>query len=352
MALEINEFLKLSTAALSADPKAPVAYSYGNEQYSAAQLEEALRNEFKEIAGTPMQFEKNKHLVFELISRTIDEVLPKRIDDVYMQFADVQTVAQGQKAVYKQRITEFAKKRAKSFVTRVGLAGRYEVFMLDGREYTVQTGAIGGAARIGYEEYLDGRWTFADFTTLLMEGMDERIYEEVAKSLAAVVNDLPAIQKHTAAGFDEESMDELLTIADSYDPSGRATIYCTLEFASKMIPAEGWRSNGMKDRMWEMGYLGDYKGHSVVLLPQSMADETNTTKVVDPSYAYIIPGGTEKPVKIVFEGQTQVRTVQNQNDDWSTDLQCYRKVGVLTIAPNWMCSYQNTDLVMATRPNL
>lgn len=350
MALETKDFLELAKAALTADSKAPVAYSFGNEQYSLDQVEEALRNEFKEIAGTMMDFEANKHRVFALISKTIDEVLPKRIDDVYMQFAEVQTVPQGDKAVYKQRITERAKKRAKSFVTRVGLAGRYEVFMLDGQEYTVNTGAIGGAARIGYEEYLDGRWSFADFTTLLMEGMDERIYEEVAKSLAAVVNDLPAVQKHTGAGFDEEAMDELLTITDSYGPT---TIYCTQEFASKMIPAEGWVSNGMKDRMWEMGYLGSYKGHSVVLLPQSMTDETNTTKVVDPSYAYLIPGGTEKPVKIVFEGETQVRTVNTGgNDDWSTDLQCYRKVGVLTIAPNWMCAYQNTDLGLATRPNL
>lgn len=349
MALEMKDFLELSKAALTADPKAPVAYSFGNEQYSAADLDEALRAQFKEIAGTMMEFEKNKHLVFELIARTIDEVLPKRIDDVYMQFADVQTVAQGQKAVYKQRITERARKRAKSFVTRVGLAGRYEVFMLDGREYEVKTGAIGGAARIGYEEYLDGRWTFADFTSLLMEGMDERIYEEVANSLAAVVNDVPAVQKYTGAGFNEEAMDELLTITDSYGPS---VIYCTREFASKMIPAEGWVSNGMKDRMWDMGYLGDYKGHDVVILPQSMADETNTMKVVDPSYAYIIPAGTEKPVKIVFEGETQVRTVNTAgNDDWSTDLQCYRKVGVLTIAPNWMCVFQNTDLGLETRKN-
>lgn len=345
--LEVKDFLELSKAAMLADPKAPVAYSFGNEQYSAAQLEEALRNEFKEIAGTPMQFEKNKHLVFELIARTIDEVLPKRIDDVYMQFADVQTVAQGQKAIYRQRVTEKARKRAKSFVTRVGLAGRYETFMLDGREETVKTDAIGGAARIGYEEYLDGRWSFVDFTSILMEGMDEKIYEEVAKSLAAVVNDLPAVQKHTGAGFDEEAMDELLTITDSY---GQTVIYCTYEFASKMIPAENWVSNDMKNRMWEMGYLGNYKGHSVVLLPQSMTDETNTTKVIDPSYAYLIPAGTQKPVQIVFEGQTQVRTVNN-NDDWSQDMQCYRKVGVLTIAPNWMAAYRNTDLSLETRKN-
>lgn len=352
MALEHKDFVELAKLTLTADKKAPTAYSFGEENYTAEQLEEALRNEFKLLAPDMMSFEENKAKVFRLIAETIDEVLPRRIEDLYMQFADVRQVAQGDKAIYTQRITEFAKKRAKSFVTRVGLAGRYEVFILDGQSYEVQTGAIGGAARIGYEEYLDGRYTFADFTTLLMEGMDEYIYREVAKSMAAVVDNLPAVQKYSGAGFDEEVMDELLVIADSYDPAGRATIYCTLEFASKMIPAEGWVSNGMKDQMWAMGYLGDYKGHPVVILPQSMEDETNQTKAIDPSYAYIIPAGKEKPVKVVFEGQTQVRTVPTaQNDDWSTDLQCYRKVGVLTIAPNWMCVYQNTDLGMETRKN-
>ena len=41
----------------------------------------------------------------------------------------------------------------------------------------------------------------------------------------------------------------------------------------------------MKDQKWNNGYLANYKGHNVIVLNQSLVDETNTTKVIDPAYA-------------------------------------------------------------------
>ena len=83
-----------------------------------------------------------------------------------------------------------------------------------------------------------------------------------------------------------------------------------------------------------------------------MVDERNLEFVVDPSYAYIIPAGSEKPIKIVFEGQLLLRTVDN-NDDWSTDVQMYQKVGIGTVAHmgqlNWICTYKNSALKTSTR---
>ena len=77
-----------------------------------------------------------------------------------------------------------------------------------------------------------------------------------------MVEEVPEVNKATVNGFDEEIMDELLAIADSY---GRATIYCTQSFANKMIPADARFSNEMKNKLWNDGWLGDYKGHAVVI---------------------------------------------------------------------------------------
>ena len=71
-------------------------------------------------------------------------------------------------------------------------------------------------------------------------------------------------------------------------------------------------------------------------------------KVIDPAQAYIMPVGQDKPVKIVFEGPTAVRTVED-NDDWSTDFQTYKKFGVATFFTNFIFSYRNTDLKKTTR---
>lgn len=339
----------LAKAAVKAGKNAPVAFSYEQdgkvETYSSEQLNEVLRNELNALCGNYYSFQENKNQLFQLISETIDDVLPQKVEDQYMMFAETRAVAQGDKVVFKKRITEASKKRAKGFITAVGLAGRYETFMLDGETIEVQMGAIGGACRIGLEEFLDGRIQFSELTDILLEGMDEYIYREIAKALEKAVQNLPAANKATVAGFDEATMDELLQIADSY---GKASIFCTFEFAATMKPAEGWASSDIKNELWRKGWLGDYKGHTVVILPQSMADETNTMKVIDPAQAYIIPAGTDKPVKLAFEGQTLVRTVDN-NDDWSTDLQTYKKFGIAVLANHWMCSYRNTDLKKEVR---
>lgn len=357
MALSFEELSKLAKQAVRAEKGASVNFSFNGKQetYTAEQVNEALRSEIRELIGYQdgkpnfYKWQENQSRVFALISEALDEVIPARVDKVYMQFADVEHVAQGDKAVFKVRVTEASKRRARTFVTRGTLAGRYETFTLDGAEMTVETGAIVSAARIGFEEFLDGRWQLSDYTSIILDEFDYFIAREVSKALVAMVDEIPEVNKAVVNGFDEEVMDELLAIADSY---GRATIYCTQSFANKMIPSDARMSNNMKDELWQNGWLGNYKGHTVVILEQGLVDETNKEFVVDPSYAYIIPTGSEKPIKIVFEGQLLLRTVTD-NDDWSTDVQMYQKVGIGTVAQmgqlNWICTYKNSALTTATR---
>ena len=339
MALNKKDLITLGKMAANADSSSPVAYSFGEEKYSYEDLNNAFRAQLKEIAGTPALYRENKNLVFELMEEIIDDILPKKVLAEYSQFAEIKTYAQGDRPVFTQRITAAARRRAKKFITKVGLAGKYEVFKLDGRSYEVPTSAFGGAAQISIEEYLDGRIDMADVLDIVMEGLDEAIYLEIERALVAAVTDLPAANKTVQTSFDEDEMDKLISIADSY---GQSTIYCTYEFAATMVPSEGWISDNMKDQKWNNGYLANYKGHRVIVLPQSYEDETNAKKVIDPSYAWIIPTGAEKPVKVAFEGQTMVREFENH--DWSREIQIYKKVGVGAIITNNICVYQNTSL--------
>lgn len=340
MSLNKKDLITLAKVTANAQASSQVAYSFGENKFSYAELNETLRNELREIAGTYQLYRENKNLVFSLIEETIDDILPKKVLEQWGQFAEIKTFAQGDKPVFTQKITSAARRRAKQFITKVGLAGRYEVFKLDGKSYEIPTTAFGGAAQIGFEEFLDGRVDFADVLDIVMEGLDEAVYREIEKALKGAVTNLQSANKVTETAFVEASMDKLIAIADSY---GQATIYCTYEFAATMVPAEGWVSNAMKDQRWNNGYLANYKGHRVIVLPQSFEDETNSKKVIDPSYAWIIPtGGNDKPVKIAFEGQTQVR--ETENEDWSREVQVYKKLGVGAIITNNICVYRNTTL--------
>lgn len=339
MALDRKNLVTLAKTVANANPSSMTAYSFGEDKFSYSDLNETLRSELREIAGTYALYRENKNTVFSLLEETIDDVLPKKVLEQYGQFAEVKTFAQGDRPVFTQRITTAAKRRAKQFVTKVGLAGIYEVFKLDGRNYEVPTSAFGGAAQIGFEEFLDGRVDFADVLEIIMEGLDECIYLEIERALKAAVSDVPTANFHEENQFNETEMDRLVAIADSY---GQATIYCTFEFAATMIPSEGWISDDMKNQKWNNGYLGNYKGHRVIVLPQSYEDETNAVKVIDPAYAWIIPTGADKPVKVALEGQAIVREIENA--DMSREVQIYKKLGVCAIITNNICVYRNTSL--------
>ena len=344
--MKLMEFNDLKKLAYAAAHKTPLTYStnQGEETFSAEDVNSALRAQFELLAPDYKGFRRNKNQIFELIEETIDDILPNRVMEQYGQFADIRVLAQGDKAVFRQRITEASKKRAKTFVTRVGLAGRYETFMLDGRETEVQMSAIGSACRIGFEEFLDGRIQFSDLTEIILEGMDDYIYEEIAKALDSVLPDTTTNPNNvfTSNVFNEAKFNTLLNISDSYN-GGKSTIICTEEFARTMVPADSRMSNDMKSTLWNKGYFGTYLGHNILILRQSMLDETNKEKVIDPSKCYIIPSGTEKPVKLAFEGPTMVRTI-NDNDDWSTDMQTYKKFGIAVFSNPAITKYVNTSL--------
>ena len=339
MAMEFNELVKLAKAVAKADPSAPTAYSFGDKKFGYGGMQDALRAEFKEIAGTYALYRENKNTVFALLEQTIDDVLPQKVLEQYSQFAEIKTFNQGDKPIFTQKITTAARRRAKTFIGKVGLAGLYEVFKLDGQSYEVTTNAIGGAAQIGFEEWLDGRVDFADVLEIVMEGLDECIYVEIEKQLIGAIANVQAANKVSSNAFEEAKMDKLISIADSY---GKSAIYCTYEFAALMVPSEGWVSDELRNQKWNNGYIANYKGHNVIVLPQSYEDETNTVKVIEPRYAYIIPVGAEKPVKIAFEGQTIVDEYTNY--DRSREVQIYKKVGVRAIFSNAICVYDNYGL--------
>ena len=187
--LDRNNLVTLMKTVAKADPSSPVAYSYNGQNLSYEALNNTLRNEMNELAGTNALYRENKNLIFSMIEETLDEVLPKKVAQSYEQFAEVKQFAQGDKPIFRRPLNTRA--RAKQFVTRVGLAGIYEVFKLgpaESESFEVRTSAIGGAAQIGFEEFLDGRVDFAEVTKIIMDGMDELIYKEVALALKSSIN--------------------------------------------------------------------------------------------------------------------------------------------------------------------
>ncbi|EJW94452.1 hypothetical protein EVA_17441, partial [gut metagenome] len=77
--MKYEDLLKLMKTVAKADPSAATAYSYNDKNYSYSSLNEALRLELNELAGSYSLYRENQNVLFSLIEQTLDDILPKRV---------------------------------------------------------------------------------------------------------------------------------------------------------------------------------------------------------------------------------------------------------------------------------
>lgn len=335
--MELSKLIELGIAAATKE-NIPAEYSIND-------VNETLREELKAF-NNYSYYRANKNVLFQLIEEIANVVVPKKVIAQFGSFAEVQHVNVGEKIVFKQRT---GVSRGKRFVTVAGEYGTYRTFNVDARDITMSPRVYAGAAILELGDFLCGRVDMSELMDIIIEGLSDSIYKEVQGALKAAINaeDRPAANKATVAGFDAAELDKLINTVSAYGDS--VTIYCTKAFASTLYNAPGWvgDANPMTalqdyNDVREMGYVGRYKGTNVVLLSQSFADEDNTEAIVDDQYAYIMPAGKEKPVKIGIEGGTLIDEQRLQ--DGSIEVQAQHMFDVAVVANNYWAIYRNTEL--------
>ena len=310
-------------------------------------VEAALRDELRKLVGSYKDYRRNQLEIFEILEEAFDEVVPNK--DRRLSLAASLKFVSSPKVSAHTSVWSANRMRGKQFVTRAALSGVYETFRLDRTEFDVPTDSIGGAAIVDFERYLDGLEDLMDLYDIIVEGMTDYIYKLIQQALLASWDAAgrPAANKISMSSFDPDAMQELVNVVAAY---GTPIIMATPQFVAKMSNFVTYPSanpnmpNQDLIDIRENGYIGKFRGTSIVVLPQSFEDETNAKFVMNPKVAYVIPAGKEKIVKIAFEGDTIVDEWKNR--DRSMEIQAYRKLGVGIIAnPNYWAIAQNEDIV-------
>ena len=327
--------------------KVPAEFAAENYDY-----ESALRDEIRKMVCDETghlnryKYDRCKIDLFELLSSNLDEIMPRAITDALGMFTEVIRVPQGTRLEF--RVTR-GKMRGRQFVTRATESGNYEQFRLDRDTFNVWPQAIGGAAGVDFERYLDGAESITDLYEVLEAGLVDRLFEMVQDMLLASWNmaGRPARNKVVATGFDAAAMTRLINTVGAY---GSPVIYCTPEFASEMSNVITYETaikipdqdvNEIRDR----GYIGKFRGTPIVVMPQSFTDDKNEKLVMNPSFAYVLPAGKEKLIKMCFEGSTYVKEWDDHEGDNSIGIQTYTKVGLgMYSTPNYWGIYYNSAI--------
>ena len=320
------------------------------ETFSVNDVNAAFVDGLKELAGTYNQFMKNRYDIYDIIIDSIDEILPKNVIDALSPFAEVRTVGQSQKAMFR---VKKGRARAKKFLTQVGLSGVYETFRLDSDTFELGGHAVGGGATIDFERMLDGAESLAEVVGIVTEGLENAVFVEVQKALVAAYAVMPATNKTEVNSWDADEMVKLLTVVRAY---GSPVIFACPEFIAEMGPdaivpvlmnstsnvAQGIYSPKDIEAIHDFGFINVFRGAPVVQIPQSFVDENNTDTYVNPQLAYIFPAGQEKVVKVVLEGQTQIR--DHENKDNSMEVYAWKKMGCAILTHHNWAIYKNKHL--------
>ena len=319
------------------------------ENYAVGTVDDALRGEIAQMCDSVNNFMRNRYDIYDILITTADEVVPNKVIDVMGIFAEVKSVPQGQKALFKRGMV--GRNRAKKFLTQVGLSGLYETFRLDNETFELGGKAIGGAAAIDFERFLDGADNMADLMDIITEGLTDAAFGEVQKCLIAAANAVgrPDANKVVENTFNGDKMFKLVSTVKAY--GGSAVIFATPEFVGAMGPDaivpvganyQGVYHQGDIDAIHNSGYVNIFRGTPIVQIPQSFIDETNTKTWINPQFAYVLPAGKEKVVKIVFEGNTQVYDLKNPDN--SMEIHTYKKMGAAILTHHNWGIYQNTSI--------
>ena len=321
--------------------------------YTKESVNEAFADGLRELAGSVNKFMKNRYDIYEILIAAADEVVPKKVISALSAFAEVQVVGENQKAMFHKRL---GRNRAKKFLTQVAISGVYETFRLDADTFEVSAHAVGGGFTLDFQRLLDGAESLAECMDIITEGLTDAVYMEVHKALNAAYNSgkFPAANLATGSKFDADTMVGVMNTVRAYGDS--VAIFATPAFIASMgadaivkygvygtsYPTNGVYSPDDIEQIHNVGLIKIFRGAPVIEIPQSFTDESNTKTWIDDQYAYILPTGKEKVVKVVLEGATQIKDFVNRDN--SIEVYAWKKMGAAILTYHDWGIYQNTSL--------
>jgi len=343
--MEMNEIKNIVKALSECKKNGKTSYTFAlaedkTEELSVGAMNETLRKELFELCGTRTGYERHKLDLFDLIQESIDAKVPAELAHFFDGFTTVQQFGPKDEPEFTLR-KDKKNLRARKFAVLGASAGSYEVFRLaKENKIRINVTAVTDACQISFEDFLSGRVDWNEMLDAIQMGMEDRVYDEVLKCLAVVEAKLPQANKASSTNFDPAGLEKVMGTIAVY---GAPTIFCTETFARQITEGYSWASDAEKLARRNVGYLANYKGAKIVILPQSFTDETNTTKVTDDSKAYVMPAGAGSIFYIALQGDTQVRDIDS-NEDWSIELQTYKRFGVAALVYNDLGTVEITSL--------
>jgi len=279
------------------------------------------KDELVEVFSHLMKdYDRNKVEINEIIKENVNEVLKQKVGEALSIIADISYVGHGEKKTFRVR-------NGKLKAEYVALGSEIRRQKIYKGEVVSQPQALGGAVYAELDDILAGRAeAFTEVIDEIAQAILEDVFATVQKTFVTAMTNAPSANKYTGAF----SLAELRRVTNTIAAYGRPVIVGTAVGLSHVTSDAGFQasmSDSMKDQFNRDGFIGVWEGKSIVQLPNTFTDETNTEWILDNNLLYVIPVNADKPVKLVYEGDSVL--LENQDfDTGDITKKVLQKVGV------------------------
>lgn len=280
------------------------AYKGNVEKYSVGQSQETLRQALIQVNNgkTSLNYKDIRDgkcnglfsLIEEILSATVVEGLQG--DEYFNALVDFRNVAEGDSPVFVVEDNDL-------FVVSEAADGTQGIRRqrLGGEsEATIPTTLK--LVRI-YEELnrvLAGRVDFNKFIDKVAKSFRQKLLNDIYTLWSgATATQFGGTTYFPAAGtYDEDALLELIAHVEAASGGKQATIIGTKKALRNL--KESIQSDGAKDELHNMGYIGKFYGTPVVAVPQR--HKVGSTDFVLDDDCITVIAGDDKPLKVVYEG--------------------------------------------------
>jgi hypothetical protein len=126
--------------------------------------------------STARDLREKEGMAFALIEEAIDEILPKKLENVVGQFAEVKTFGRDDEVVFN--IDKIGKNRAKLTISKGARGGIYRAAKLDSKHFSLATSVYTVAVYVTLEDIILGKSNLGELYSNVLEGMEEIVYKE------------------------------------------------------------------------------------------------------------------------------------------------------------------------------
>lgn len=321
----MNKELKLGIiAALENKPSASFSADEVNEAAVKAIMKECGLTE----ESTPREFRAVEDKAFALIEEAVDEILPKKLEQVLGEFAEIRQFARDAEVVFN--VEKIGKNRAKLTISKGARGGIYRAAKLDSKWFSPATEVQTVAVYVTLEEIILGTVSLSELYNNILEGFEEIVYKEVFNALAsgdsAVGAGYDAKKESTTKSALAAAIDKVMPIVKAY---GVPTIFGSYAALSNiynpLAATSGYPNIEDSADIRKYGFVQLYKGVRCVELPNYLIDNSNSTWFYDDDKVFVIPSGI-KPVKVALKGDLTL--IRNTQATGSEKWEAHKMVGV------------------------